>query len=234
MWWSLPDLCPFRRSKTIIFHAFDAHWIVIGHLVISPLWAEELSEELSVGHLLEIARTCTLPTSKLSAQRISRLSPFSRCHAFLIERLAIWHTFIPSTVYGKGLSAQPFCPYSFRTRKPSCLWAKLYICPRIYPSCRSGIHINKCWFVHMHSRENILTPAGVVAWLQRSAIVTHASRLLCMSSFTSLQNSEQYKFAVCIQRRLNTCVGQECCPKALLLSLNRLEMSDNRYLEGLK
>jgi hypothetical protein len=102
------------------------------------------------------------------------------------------------------------------------------------PSCCSGIHINKCWFAHMHSRENILTPAGVIAWLQRSAIVTHASRLLCMSSFTSLQNSEQYKFAVCIQRRPNTCVGRECCPKALLLSLNRLEMSDNRYLEGLK
>jgi hypothetical protein len=55
-----------------------------------------------------------------------------------------------------------------------------------------------------------------------------------MPSFTSLRNPEQYEFRCCIQRRLNTRVGQECCPKALLLSLNGLEMLDNRYLEDLK
>ena len=68
MWWPPLDLCSFRRSKVISFHAFDVCWmgVVIGHLVISPLWAEELSfgiYQRYQGH--------TLTTSKLSTQRVS-------------------------------------------------------------------------------------------------------------------------------------------------------------------
>src|SRR4051794_27670073 len=86
-------------------------------------------------HLLEVARTHTYTTSKLPAQRISRLSPFSRCDAVPIERPAIWHTLIPSIVYGKGLSAEPFCPYSSSTRTPSYQWAK----PNVLPSTQTRL-----------------------------------------------------------------------------------------------
>jgi hypothetical protein len=74
----------------------------------------------------------------------------------------------------------------------------------------------------------------VIVWLQKLPVVAHASHLLFMPSFTSLYNPEQYKARCCIRRSLNICVGQECCPKTMLLSLNGLEMLDNRYLEDLK
>ncbi len=59
-------------------------------MVISPLWAEELSFGI---YYRQKHTHSTQTRSKLSTQRISRLSPFSRCHAFPIEQPAFWHTY---------------------------------------------------------------------------------------------------------------------------------------------
>jgi hypothetical protein len=68
---------------------------VVGPAGHYPLY---VAEALSFWHLLEMEMTHIHIDKQASMQRVSGASLFSRRDALLIERPAIWHNFIPSTI----------------------------------------------------------------------------------------------------------------------------------------
>ena len=85
-----------------IYNDFLERVLWWGQLVTSPLWAQQLSFE----HLLEIAKTHRQTTSELSTKRVSRFCLPIAVVLFPIVQPALWHTFIPFTVY------RPYSPCS--------------------------------------------------------------------------------------------------------------------------